>query len=162
MTSCLEKLSPMLDTLDKNILSHLQSDSKITTKELSVHLGLSATAVYERVRKMERKGIIEAYGVRINKKLVDLGFVVFCQIKLKEHRHEYLVKFEREVIKFKEVLECYNVSGDYDYLLKITVRDMEAYHQFLNDKLTFLDHIGSAHSTFIINEVKNTHAIEFK
>jgi len=152
----------MLDTLDKSILSHLQSDSKITTKELSVHLGLSATAVYERVRKMERKGIIEAYAVRINKKLVDLGFVVFCQIKLKEHRHEYLVKFEREVIKFKEVLECYNVSGDYDYLLKITVKDMEAYHQFLNDKLTYLDHIGSAHSTFIINEVKNTHAIEFE
>ena len=152
----------MLDILDKSILSHLQSDSKITTKELSVHLGLSATAVYERVRKMERKGIIEAYAVRINKKLVDLGFVVFCQIKLKEHRHEYLVKFEREVIKFKEVLECYNVSGDYDYLLKITVKDMEAYHQFLNDKLTYLDHIGSAHSTFIINEVKNTHAIEFE
>lgn len=152
----------MLDQLDKSILSHLQSDSKITTKELSVHLGLSATAVYERIRKMERKGIIEAYAVRVNKKLVDLGFVVFCQIKLKEHRHEYLVKFEREVIKFKEVLECYNVSGDYDYLLKITVKDMEAYHQFLNDKLTYLDHIGSAHSTFIINEVKNTHAIEFQ
>ena len=110
---------------------------------------------------MERKGIIEAYAARINKKLVDLGFVVFCQIKLKEHRHEYLVKFEREVIKFNEVLECYNVSGDYDYLLKITVKDMEGYHQFLNDKLTYLDHIGSAHSTFIINEVKNTHTIEF-
>ncbi len=151
----------MLDTLDKSIMSHLQNDSKITTKELSAHLGLSATAIYERIRKMERKGIIEAYAVRIDKKLVDLGFVVFCQIKLKEHRHEYLVKFEREVIKFKEVLECYNVSGDYDYLLKITVKDMEAYHQFLNDKLTYLDHIGSAHSTFIINEVKNTHAIEF-
>ena len=149
----------MLDQLDKSILSHLQSDSKITTKELSVHLGLSATAVYERVRKMERKGIIEAYAVRVNKKLVDLGFVVFCQIKLKEHRHEYLVKFEREVIKFKEVLECYNVSGDYDYLLKITVKDMEAYHQFLNDKLTYLDHIGSAHTTFIIHEVKNSHIV---
>ena len=151
----------MLDPLDKRILSFLQNDSKITIKELSVHLGLSATAVYERIRKMERKGIIEAYTARVNKKLVDLGFVVFCQIKLKEHRHEYLVKFEREVIKFKEVLECYNVSGDYDYLLKITVRDMEGYHQFLNDKLTYLDHIGSTHSTFIINEVKNTHTIEF-
>ena len=152
----------MLDQLDKSILSHLQSDSKMTTPELSVHLGLYATAVYESVRKMVRKGILERYAVRVNKKLVDLGFVVFCQIKLKEHRHEYLVKFEREVIKFKEVLECYNVSGDYDYLLKITVKDMEAYHQFLNDKLTYLDHIGSAHSTFIINEVKNTHAIEFQ
>lgn len=152
----------MLDTVDKRILTHLQKDSKITTKELSVHLNLSSTAIYERVRKLERKGIIEAYSIRLNKELVDLGFVVFCQIKLKEHRHEYLVKFEKEVIRFAEVLECYNVSGDYDYLLKITVKDMKHYHQFLNDKLTYLDHIGSAHSTFIINEVKNTHAIDFQ
>ena len=151
----------MLDAADKSILIRLQKDSKTTIKELSVHLSLSSTAIYERIRKMERLGIIEGYTVQVNKELVDLGFVVFCQIKLKEHRHEYLIKFEREVIKFTEVLECYNVSGDYEYLLKITVKDMKGYHQFLNDKLTYLDHIGSAHSTFIINEVKNTHAIEF-
>jgi len=152
----------MLDNIDKSILSHLQEDSKKTIKELSVHLGLSGTAVYERIRKLERKGIIEAYTIRVNMNLADLGFVVFCRIKLKEHRHEYLVKFEKEVIKFTEVLECYNVSGDYDYLLKIAVRDMLEYHEFLNGKLTYLDHIGSAHSTFIMNEVKNTHRIEFK
>ena len=151
-----------MDQQDKRILKFLQKDSKITIKELSTHLGLSGTAVYERIRKMERKGIIEAYSIRVNKELAGFGFVVFCQIKLKEHKHEYLVKFEREVIKFKEVLECYNVSGDYDYLLKIAVKDMAAYHQFLNDKLTYLDHIGSAHSTFIINEVKNTQAVEFE
>ena len=151
----------MIDDQDKKILKYLQKDSKITIKELSVRLGLSSTAIYERIRKMERKGIIESYSIKVNKNKVDLGFVVFCQIKLKEHRHEYLVKFEREVIKFSEVLECYNVSGDYDYLLKIMVRDMDGYHKFLNDKLTYLDHIGSAHSTFIINEVKNTSAIEF-
>ena len=68
---------------------------------------------------------------------------------------------EKEILKLDEVSECFHVSGDYDYLLKITVKDMGAYHQFLNDKLTYLDHIGSAHSTFIINEVKNTHTIEF-
>jgi Lrp/AsnC family leucine-responsive transcriptional regulator len=152
----------MLDEFDKKILNHLQRDSKTTIKELSVHLGLSGTAVYERIKKMERRGVIDAYSIRVNLDLVDLGFVVFCQIKLKEHKHEYLVKFEKEVIRFSEVLECYNVSGDYDYLLKITVKDMDGYHQFLNDKLTYLDHIGSAHSTFIINEVKNTHAIEFE
>lgn len=151
----------MIDHLDKKILSYLQKDSKITIKELSMHLSLSGTAIYERIRKLERKGIIEAYTVRLNKDLIDMGFVVFCQIKLKEHRHEYLIKFEKEVIRFNEVLACYNVSGDYDYLLKITVKNMSAYHQFLNDKLTYLDHIGSAHSTFIINEVKNTDAIEF-
>ena len=146
----------MLDDLDKSILSHLQKDSKITIKELSVHLSLSGTAIYERIRKMERKGIIESYSVRINKNLVDLGFVVFCQIKLKEHKHEYLVKFEREVIRFSEVLECYNVSGDYDYLLKVLVKDMEAFREFMVKKLTRIDHIGSTHSMFMINEVKHT------
>ena len=151
----------MIDDSDKKILHYLQKDSKITTKELSMHLNLSSTAVYERIKKMEKKGVIKAYTVRVDHALVQKGYVVFCQIKLKEHRHEYLVKFEKEVIKFSEVLECYNVSGDYDYLLKITVADMKGYHNFLNDKLTYLDHIGSAHSTFIINEVKNTHVITF-
>lgn len=151
----------MIDASDKKILDYLQKDSKITTKELSLYLNLSSTAVYERIKKMERNGVIQEYSVRLNNSLVDKSFVVFCQIKLKEHRNEYLVKFEREVIKFSEVLECYNVSGDYDYLLRIMVEDMKAYHNFLNDKLTYLDHIGSAHSTFIINEVKNTHVISF-
>lgn len=151
----------MIDASDQKILSYLQKDSKITTKELSLYLNLSSTAVYERIKKMERNGVIEEYSIKLNKNLVEKGFVVFCQIKLKEHRHEYLVKFEREVIKFNEVLECYNVSGDYDYLLKIMVENMKGYHNFLNDKLTYLDHIGSAHSTFIINEVKNTHVISF-
>jgi len=151
----------MIDASDKKILDYLQKDSKITTKELSLYLNLSSTAVYERIKKLERKGVIKEYSVRLNNSLVEKGFVVFCQIKLKEHRNEYLVKFEREVIEFSEVLECYNVSGDYDYLLKIMVEDMKGYHNFLNDKLTYLDHIGSAHSTFIINEVKNTHVISF-
>lgn len=151
----------MIDSQDKKILSYLQRDCKMTTKELSVHLNLSSTAVYERVKKLEKKGVIKDYSVRLDKDLIHMGFVVFCQIKLLEHRNEFLVKFEKEVIKFDEVLECYNVSGDYDYLLKIAVADMKGYHQFLNDKLTYLDHIGSAHSTFIINEVKNTHIIEF-
>ena len=152
----------MIDPTDKKILEYLQKDSKITTKELAAYLDLSNTAVYERIKKLERKGIIRDYSIRLDQNQIGKGFVVFCQIKLLEHRHEYLVKFEREVIKFSEVLECYNVSGDYDYLLKITVADMDGYHQFLNDKLTFLDHIGSAHSTFIINEVKNTHVIELE
>ena len=91
----------------------------------------------------------------INKEKIEKSFVVFCQIKLIQHKHEYVTKFEREVIKFEEVLECFNVSGEYDYILKIVVKDMKAYRKFLNDKLTTLDHISSTHSTFIINEVKN-------
>lgn len=149
----------MLDATDKKIIVFLQQDSKVTTKELSNNLNLSNTAVYERIRKLEKNGVIEKYVAVINKEKVDKSFVVFCQIKLIQHKHEYVIKFEREVIKFEEVLECFNVSGEYDYILKIVVKDMKAYRKFLNDKLTTLDHISSTHSTFIINEVKNSATI---
>jgi Lrp/AsnC family leucine-responsive transcriptional regulator len=145
-----------IDEIDNKLLSYLQKDSKMTTKELSIYLNLSATAVYERIKKLEKKGVIEKYVALINKEKIEKSFVVYCQIKLIQHKHEYVLKFEREVIKFDEVLECYNVSGDYDYFLKVVVKNMKAYHNFLNDKLTTLDHISSAHSTFILNEVKNT------
>lgn len=150
-----------IDKTDKKILSFLQKDSKITTKELSIYLNLSSTAVYERIKKLEKNGVIESYIALINKEKVEKAFVVFCQIKLVQHKHEFVMKFEREVIKFDEVLECYNVSGDYDYILKVTVKNMDAYHEFLNNKLTTLDHISSAHSTFILNVVKNTMVLKF-
>jgi len=108
---------------------------------------------------LERNGVIEKYIALINKEKIEKSFVVFCQIKLVQHKNTYVKKFEREVIKFNEVLECYNISGDYDYFLKVVVKNMDAYHNFLNDKLTTLDHISSAHSTFIMNEVKHTLAV---
>ncbi len=149
----------IFDKIDKKLLHYLQKDSKMTTKALSVYLNLSATAVYERIKKLERNGVIEKYIALINKEKIEKSFVVFCQIKLVQHKNTYVKKFEREVIKFNEVLECYNISGDYDYFLKVVVKNMDAYHNFLNDKLTTLDHISSAHSTFIMNEVKHTLAV---
>ncbi len=145
-----------LDEVDKKLLKFLQKDSKLTTKALSLELNLSNTAIYERIKKMERNGVIQKYVALINQEKVGKGFIVFCQIKLLQHKHAYVVQFESDVIKFEEVIECYNVSGEYDYILKIVVKDMKAYRKFLNDKLTTLDHISSTHSTFIINEVKNT------
>jgi Lrp/AsnC family leucine-responsive transcriptional regulator len=149
-----------LDSIDKKLLFMLQSDCKKTTKELSLTLNLSVTAVYERIKKLEREGIISKYVVLLNRSKVERGFVVFCHLKLIQHTKEFLTKFESEVIKLKEVLECHHVSGDYDYILKILVKDMEAYREFLVTKLTTLDHIGSTHSTFMISEVKNTTVIE--
>jgi Lrp/AsnC family leucine-responsive transcriptional regulator len=145
-----------LDSIDKKLLLLLQTDSKKTTKELSLKLNLSVTAVYERVKKLEREGVIDKYVVLLNKSKVDKGFVVFCHLKLIQHSQEFLTKFETEVVKLSEVLECFHVSGDYDYILKIVVKDMEAYREFLVSKLTTLQHIGSTQSTFMISEVKNT------
>jgi len=149
-----------MDSIDKKLLQLLQTDSKKTTKELSLKLNLSVTAVYERIKKLEREGVIDKYVVLVNRSKVDKGFVVFCHLKLIQHTREFLTKFESEVVKLPEILECHHVSGDYDYILKIAVKDMEAYREFLVSKLTTLEHIGSTHSTFMISEVKNTTLIE--
>ena len=149
-----------LDSTDKKLLSLLQSDSKQTNKELSLKLNLSVTAVYERIKKLEREGIIDKYVVLVNRSKVEKGFVVFCHLKLVQHTKEFISKFESEVVQLKEVLECHHVSGDYDYILKIVVKDMEAYREFLVTKLTTLEHIGSTHSTFMISEVKNTTLVD--
>ncbi len=149
----------MLDEIDKALLELLQKDSKQTNKALSYALGLSVTAVYERIRKLEKKGIISNYVALDDKKKVDKAFVTFCHVKLVQHSQDYVMKFEREVRKLDEVLECYHISGDYDYLLKVLVKDMEAFRDFMVKKLTNINHIGSTHSMFVINEVKHTTAI---
>lgn len=149
----------MLDDIDKELLKLLQNDSKQTNKALSHALGLSVTAVYERIRKLEKNGIISRYVALIDKKKVDKAFVAFCHVKLVQHSQDYVMKFEREVRKLDEVLECYHISGDYDYLLKVLVEDMEAFREFMVKKLTNINHIGSTHSMFMISEVKHTTAI---
>jgi Lrp/AsnC family leucine-responsive transcriptional regulator len=145
-----------MDATDKKLLTLLQQDSKKTTKELAVKLHLSVTAVYERIRKLEREGIINHYVALLNRNKINKGFVVFCHLKLIQHSKEFISIFEQEVVKLDEVLECFHVSGDYDYILKICVKNMEEYREFMVTKLTTLKHIGSTHSTFMIGEVKNT------
>ena len=145
-----------MDTTDKKLLELLQSDTKKTTAALAVKLNLSVTAVYERIKKLEREGIIDKYVALLNRNKINKGFVVFCHLKLLQHTKEFINQFEKEVIKLNEVLECFHVSGDYDYILKVCVKDMEEYREFMVTKLTTLQHIGSTHSTFMIGEVKNS------
>lgn len=144
------------DAVDTKLLELLQIDAKQTTKQLSLKLNLSVTAVYERIKKLEREGVIEKHVILLNRIKIKKAFVVFCHLKLMQHTKEFISQFEREVVKLNEVLECFHVSGDYDYILKICVADMEEYREFMVTKLTTLQHIGSTHSTFMIGEVKNT------
>ena len=148
-----------LDDIDKKLLQLLQKNSKQTNKALSNQLNLSVTAVYERIKKLENSGILSQYVALVDKRKVDKEFVAFCHVKLVQHSQDYVVKFEREVNRLDEVLECYHLSGDYDYLLKVLVKDMKAFREFMVEKLTKIDHIGSTHSMFMINEVKHTTAI---
>lgn len=144
------------DAIDTKLLKLLQTDAKQTTKQLSTKLNLSITAVYERIKKLEREGVIEKQVVLLNRNKIKKAFVVFCHLKLMQHTKEFIADFEKDVVKLNEVLECFHVSGDYDYILKICVENMEEYREFMVTKLTTLQHIGSTHSTFMIGEVKNT------
>ncbi len=148
-----------LDEIDLKILRLLQNDAKLTNKALSANLALSVTAVYERIKKLEKTGFIEGYVALVSKEKVDKSFIAFCHVKLVQHTQDNVKQFEREVIAIDEVLECYHLSGDYDYLLKVHVKDMVSYRKFMIEKLTNLNHIGSTHSMFMINQVKHTTAL---
>jgi Lrp/AsnC family leucine-responsive transcriptional regulator len=150
----------VFDKTDRKLLHLLQMDSKQTNKALAHKLNLSVTAVYERIKKLEKNGIVSQYVALVDKTKVEKDFVAFCHIKLVKHSQDYVIKFEREVIELDEVLECYHLSGDYDYLLKVLVKDMKSFREFMVKKLTKIDHIGSTHSMFMINEVKHTTAIK--
>lgn len=145
-----------LDKTDIYLLGLLQMDCKKTTKEYAHLLGLSTTAVYERIKRLEKSGTIKNYVALVNKSLVNKNFTVFCHIKLVQHTRDNIRQFEQEVLKLEEVVECYHLSGDYDYLVKIHVRDMEDYRSFMVSKLTAISHIGSTQSSFTIKEVKHS------
>ncbi|MFV0304551.1 MAG: Lrp/AsnC family transcriptional regulator [Moheibacter sp.] len=143
------------DEMDFRILNLIQENSKYTHKQLSLQLNLSSTAIYERIKKMERSGVIRNYTVVLDRKVLGRELMVFSHIKLEKHSQQNIADFEQKISKLHEVHECFHVSGDYDYLLKMTFRNMDEYREFMVKKLTTISSIGSTHSVFVINEVKN-------
>jgi len=150
-----------IDAKDREVLALLQEDSKRTTKEYANRLGLSTTAVYERIKRLEKTAVITRYVALVDKNKVNKAFMVLCHVKLIQHIKEYVLQFEREVVQLEEVSECYHISGDYDYILKVNVSDMETYREFMVTKLTAIKNIGSTQSSFVINEVKYSTALHF-
>ena len=150
----------MLDPKDKKLLVLLQNDAKKTTKELASELDLSVTAVFERIKKLQKQQIIKRYVALLNPEKIQKNFIVLCHVKLVQHKKEYISQFEKEITQFPEVLECFHVSGDSDYILKICVKDIQEYREFMVSKLTNLQHIASTQSSFMIKEVKNSTVIE--
>lgn len=148
-----------LDAKDTHLLGLIQADCKKTTKAYAQELGLSSTAVYERIKRLEREGVIQKYVALVDKNKVGRAFTVLCHVKLIQHVKENVQQFEKQVLKLEEVSECFHVSGDYDYILKIHVEDMRAYREFMVTKLTAIQNIGSTQSSFVISEVKHTTAI---
>ncbi|MBK7807922.1 MAG: Lrp/AsnC family transcriptional regulator [Saprospiraceae bacterium] len=144
----------MPDIYDIAILQEVQKNAKITVKELSEKINLSPTPTFERLKKLEKEGYITGYHAKLDIKKLGLSLMVICNVSLKIHQKDFIEKFQEEIIRFDEVKECYHIAGMYDYLLKIVVKDMDAYQQFVSKKLASLDNIGNVQSSFVMIELK--------
>lgn len=149
----------MLDALDIQILKMLQENAHITNREISLKLHLTSTPIHERIKRMERDGYIKKYVAILDKEKLEKGLTVFCNVSLKQHTNENGKKFVGEIQLLPEVVECFNIAGDYDFLLKIVVKDMPAYQKFVLGGLGSLKSIGSVKSIFVMGEIKHTTAV---
>ena len=148
-----------LDKTDLQILRILQRNSKLTTKELAAQVNLSTTPVFERLKRLESEGYIKKYVAILDAGKLNVGFVVFCSVKLKRLNRDIAAEFIRMIQDIPEVTECYNISGEYDYLLKIHAPDMKYYQEFILNVLGTIDSLGSLVSTFVMDDVKHNYGI---
>jgi DNA-binding Lrp family transcriptional regulator len=143
------------DVLDSEILKMLQEDAKYTNKEIAAALGLTTTPVFERIKRLEKEGFILRYVALCDASKLGFQLTSFCNVSLKEHAKEFLIRFEKDVQSLDEVMECYHIAGMYDYLLKVVVRDMQTYQNFVAKKLAALENIGRVQSSFVMTELKH-------
>ena len=151
----IETESYKLDDRDEDILRALQENARLTNKELAAKVHLSTTPTYERVKRLERLGFIKQYATILDAAKLNKGFAVFCSIKLRRLNSEMAMAFTEMVKQIPEVTECYNISGSFDYLLRIQSPDMQYYQKFLLNVIGRHDNIASIESTFVMEEVKN-------
>lgn len=144
-----------LDSVDISILRHLQQDARLTIKEISREVNLSSTPVFERIKRMEREGFIKRYVTILDAEKMHKGFVVFCSVKLSPLNKKVAQEFCNTIKEIPEVTECYNISGRFDYLLKVHSPDMKYYQEFVLNVLGQLPMLGSLESTFVMEEIKN-------
>lgn len=149
----------MLDEIDIKLLKRLQNNSNITTKDLASHVNLSVTPVFERIKKLENEGYIKKYVAILDADKMNRSLTAFCNVTLKEHTKAIGNKFVEDIKSLKEVTECYNTSGDYDFLLKVMVKDMKHYQDFVLNSLGSIENIGSTHTAFVMGEIKHSYQI---
>ena len=150
-----------LDTIDLQILKQLQKNSDISIKDLAAKLFLTATPVYERIKRLEREGYIMKYVALLNKEKLNRSMIVFCNVRLKEHAKNVGANFVKDIVALPEIIECYNIAGDYDFMLKILVADMASYQDFVMNKLSTIENIGNTQSVFVMGEIKHSTELSF-
>ncbi len=148
-----------LDDTDRKILNLLQANALLTIREIAGQINLSITPVHDRIKKLEREGVIERYVTLLNRKALGRSLTVYCFVTLDKQRQESFLEFNDAIRQMPEVLECAVVSGNFDYLLKVVVGDMDEYNTFYQSKLSVLKSVSHMSSSFVMEEVKSTTAI---
>lgn len=148
-----------LDETDLKILRAMQEDCRLTNKDLAAHIHLSTTPTFERLKRLERLGFITKYVAVLDPNKLDRGFEVICNIGMKQINKSVAKDFRERVLEWNEVAECYNVSGDCDFMLKVFVPNMASYQNFIIEKVGSLDYIARIQSIFIMDTLKMTYGI---
>ena len=148
-----------LDSVDMNILRILQENARLTIKEIAAKVHLSTTPVFERLKRLESGGYIKKYVAVLDAGKLNQGFVVFCSVKLRRMNREIAADFTKIIKEIPQVTECYNISGSYDYLLKIHAPNMKYYQEFILNVLGTIESVGSIESTFVMDEIKHDYGL---
>lgn len=148
-----------LDSKDMAILKLLQENARITVKEISEKIHLSTTPVHERIKRMEASGVVKQYATLVDHSKVKKGLMVICYVSLKEHSKNAGNKFIKTIHELHEVIECYNISGEFDFMLKVVSENMDAYYDFHVNKLSQIENMGHVQSVFVMGIIKQTHQL---
>ncbi|MDH5434260.1 MAG: Lrp/AsnC family transcriptional regulator [Gammaproteobacteria bacterium] len=146
-----------LDSIDKKILKILQSNARITNKELASQLGLSPPPTLERVKKLEKQGYIKGYFALLDPKKIDLGTTMLVSVSLHQHSQNAIDEFYQAIKDLEEVIECYHVTGEDDFLLKVVCKDILEYEKFVRQKLSNLNSLGKMKSSVVLSTFKDLH-----
>jgi len=145
-----------LDEIDKKILRILQSDASLTSKEIADKINKSVAAANERIRRLKAEGYIQKVVAIVDRKKIDKKLVAFCHILLHDHTRQTLNTFEKEIAKCPEVMDCFQMTGTFDFILRVVTNDIDAYHDFYRNKLAVLPGVATVQSFFVMSEVKTT------
>lgn len=150
-----------LDKIDLEILRILQENSRLTNKEIAAQVHLSTTPVFERIKRLEENGYIHRYMAVLDADKLNRGFTVYCCVKLERLTRDIVSNFTKVIQEIPQVTECYNISGDYDYLLKVCAPDMKYYREFVVNVLGTIEGLGSLTSMFVMSEIKHNPGVAF-
>ncbi len=148
-----------LDDKDRALLRHLQDDARVTSTELAKRVDLSPPGLQKRVRKLEEMGVIEGYKTLLNREALGFDMLCFVQVTLRRHEPEAIRSFKERIKSMTEVMECHHITGEYDYLLKIVVRNRNHLEQFLVEKLTPLKGMDKIRTSLVLREIKSSTAV---